>query len=117
MPDLFYGPYGNEPKARLYVPGMRMIETTIFDSFKLIGLAPRCEKRHIANFWQWLDKKHTVISWHEIDNARYESSVFIPALLNQRDSLEYVRTKFPEVMPSPITFRFFQDYDEALLYD
>lgn len=117
MPDLYYGPYGDSKKPLLYVPGMRRVESQVFDSFKLVGLAPACGWKHIANFWRWLDKKHTVISWHETDNSRYESSVFIPSLMDQREALEYARTVFPEVMPSPITFRFFQGYDEALLWD
>lgn len=117
MPDLYYGPYNGHRKPQLYVPGMRPVESKVFDSFKLIGLAPACGLRHIANFWQWLDKKHTVISWHETDQCKYESSVFIPSLLDQREALEYARTVFPQIMPSPITFRFFQEYHEALLYD
>lgn len=117
MPDLYYGPYGDHKKPELYTPGMRMILTTVFDSFKLSGLAPVHEKKHVANFWQWLDKKHTVLSWHDNDVSRYEFSVFIPSLMDQREALEYARTVFPEVMPSPITFRFHQDYHEALLYD
>jgi hypothetical protein len=38
-------------------------------------------------------------------------------LLNQREAVEYARTVFPEIMPPALTFRFFQDYYEVLLYD
>lgn len=117
MPLLYYGLYGDDKKPQLYTPGMRRIETGVFDSFKLIGLAPRDELRAIANFWHWHDKKHTVISWHEETRCKYESSVFLPGLLKQADALELARVEFPEIMPSPIIFRFFQDYDEALKYD
>lgn len=115
MPDLYHGPYGDFKQPLLYAPGMRRIEGKAFDSFKLEGLAPRSELDHLCNIWHWEDKKHTLMAWH--DHSKHEAQVFIPALLDQREALEYARTKYPEVMPSPITFRFCQGYYEVLVYD
>lgn len=116
MPDLYYGVYGNKKKPQLFVPGMELVHSAVFDTFKLTGLAPASARPHIAHFWHWVDKKHTVISWHDPQVSRYEASVFIPSLMNQQDALEYARQLFPEVMPSAITFRF-STHDEAFLYD
>lgn len=115
MPDLFYGRYGEETKPRLYTPGMDRVVSEVFDNFKLRSLAPAHRKLHIANFWWWRRRKHTIIAWH--DDSLKEAKVFIPTLLNQRQALEYARDLFAPVMPSAITFRFNQDYHEALLYD
>ncbi len=117
MPLLFYGPYGEDPKRNLYVPGMRLIETTVFDKFRVSKLAPPHKDRAVANFWWWRSKKHTMFSWHDLELSRKEFTILIPQLLNQRQALELARDEFPEVMPSPIIFRFAQDYDEALSYD
>jgi len=94
---------------------MRRIEGKAFDSFKLDNLAPRSQLDHLCNIWHWEDKHHTLMAWY--DHSKHESLIVIPSLLDQRDALEYARIKFPGVMPSPITFRFCQDYYEVLAYD
>lgn len=116
MPDLYHGPYGEHNKPLMYVPGMRRVESKVFDTFKLDGVAPASQLRHVANTWHWTDKKHTILAWHDpVD--KHERQVFIPSLMDQRDALEFARIKFPEVMPSPISFRFAQSHHEVLLYD
>ena len=116
MPLLFYGPYGTEDRD-LYVPGMRRITTSVFDKFKIKKLAPPHKLRAVANFWWWESKKHTMFSWHDLELSPKEFTILIPQLLDQRQALELARDEFPEVMPSPIIFRFAQDYNEALSYD
>jgi hypothetical protein len=70
----------------------------------------------VANFWHLRQKNHTAFSWHE-DGVTGEQAIFLPTLLDQRQSLELARDLFSLVIPSPIIFRFNQDYYEALLYD
>lgn len=117
MPDLYYGPYGLRKHPELYTPGMQPVMTAVFDRYRLEGLAPRHRKRHVAHLWHWRDRKHTILSWHDTEVTPYEHTILIPALLNRYEALEYARLQFEPVMPSPITFRLHQDYDEVLLYD
>lgn len=116
MPLLFYGPYEVDERE-LYVPGMKRITTGVFDKFKIKKLAPPDRRRAVANFWWWESKKHTMFSWHDLELSEKEFTILIPQLLDQRQALELAREEFPEVMPSPIIFRFAQDYHEALSYD
>ena len=116
MPLLFYGPYETEDRE-LYVPGMKRITTSVFDKFRIPKLAPADKRRAVANFWWCKAKKHTMFSWHNLELSSKEFTILIPQLLDQRQALELARDEFPEVIPSPIIFRFAQDYHEALLYD
>lgn len=61
-------------------------------------------------------KKHTAISWSDT-YLPHEQTIFLPTLLDQREALEVARVVFPQVVPSPIVFRFRQEYDEVLVYD
>lgn len=117
MPDLFYGPYRNRREPMLYTPGMQPIHTGIFSRYEIDGLAPRHKKRHVAHFWHWCERKHSILSWHDLEVSKHEFTVFVPSLLPIVDVLEYARHQYPEVMPSPITFRIHQHFDEVLLYD
>lgn len=121
MPMLFYGDpragtIRENPGRHLYTDGLRKIETTVFDSFRIDGLAAYPPKNAVANIWHMPKKKHTAISWNE-DFLPHEQTIFMPGFLNQRDALELARITFERVVPSPIIFRFRQDYHEVLIYD
>lgn len=118
MPTLFYGcahNYGLKGR-KLYTDGLREIETSVFDSFLIDGLAPYKRPHAVANIWHLRKKKHTAISWHE-DQLKHEQSIFLPGFLDQREALELARTIFTTLIPSPIIFRFRQDYYDVLLFD
>ena len=133
MPLLFYGRL-EDNKRRLYGKGLREIETSTFDRWKIKGLAPFRQDqnmRDLANFWWFEASKHCAISWresradirlphgirsNESDRLR-EQTVFIPSLLGQRDALEILRTEFPKyLIPSPLVLRF-NNEREVYLYD
>ena len=104
MPLLFYGSVGRRTKPRLYGVGLQPIETRVFDSFKVDELAPYSGLPHVANLWHFEDLKHTAISWH--DDRGVEQTLWIPSLHSHRDALEIARAEFPDVVPSPLVFRF-----------
>lgn len=133
MPLLFYGRL-NDGERRLYSKDLRPIESSAFDSWKIKHLSPYREgmsMRELALFWWFEARKHCAVSWRESridltlphgigDNEREktrEQTIFIPALLSQRDALELIRTEFPRwLVPSPIIFRFFNER-EVYHYD
>lgn len=118
MPLLFVGSTPEQPKRRVYSSGMRLVETEVFKGWKRFkGLAPYSQTHAVANIWHFVHKNHTAISWHVREHGDREQTVFIPQLLDQRQSLELARTEFELVIPGPTIFRFNQDYDEVLLYD
>lgn len=119
MPLLFWG----DARAvslpwdrRLYGSNLREIETSIFDSYKIDGLAPASRLNAICNIWHIPKRNHTALAWHE-DRLKHEQLVLLPGLLDQRVALELARETFKRIIPSPIIFRFNQDYDEVLVYD
>ena len=117
MPSLFCGSMSGQISRRGYSSGLTPIHTGVFDSFLHIrGLAPYSQRHALANFWRLHQKNHTAFAWHERD-VKGEQTIFLPGFLDQRQALELARNLFGPVIPSPIIFRFNQDYHEALLYD
>jgi hypothetical protein len=119
MPLLFWGDgrsVGLPWDRRLYGANLREIETTVFDSYKIDGLAPASKRDSVCNIWHLPKRNHTAMAWHE-DRLKHEQLVLLPGLLDQRVALETARVTFGRVIPSPIIFRFNQDYDEVLVYD
>ena len=124
MPMLFYGDAraaavaGIEKGRHMYLGGLRRTETpvSIWDSFRIDGLAAYPPLNAVANIWHMPKKRHTAISWNE-DFLKHEQTIFLPGLLDQREALELARITFDRVVPSPIIFRFRQDYHEVLVYD
>ena len=116
MPDLYRGPYGKIDKKRFYFPGMIPADKA-FSRFKIKNLAPDDDELHyVAHFWHWDQARHTMFAWWDPYYTK-ECVIILGALLDQRQALEHARLKFPEVIPSPIHFRFIEGYHEALVYD
>lgn len=116
MPMLFCGTIG-QASRRVYSSGPTLIQSGVFNSFlSLTGLAMYPRLHAVANFWHIRPKKHTAISWRE-RGVLGDQTIFIPSFLDQREALELARDAFGPVIPSPIIFRFSQDYHEALVYD
>lgn len=113
MPLLFYGTH-DLSRRRLYSVGMKLVETSIFDSFKIKHLAPYSDKRWVANFWHLRKKNHCALSWHDEDMV--EQTIFIPQLLDYKWAQLIARGEFPTVMPSSIVFRI-HNPDGVYLYD
>lgn len=130
MPLLFYGRL-TDGKRRLYSKDLRLIETSVFDGFKVRHLAPHFRLPDLANLWWFVDRKHTAVSWGEIRidlmqprgiianedlESIKEQTVFIPGFVSHIDALEIIRTSFPRwLIPSPLTLRF-NNQDEAFEY-
>lgn len=115
MPALFYGSTG-EKGRHLYTSGLTRVKSSVFDNFRIEGLAPYRRPHAVANIWHMVDRRHTIISWH-IASLAHEQTIFLPGLLDQRVALEAARITFDRVVPSPLIFRFRQDYHDVLLYD
>lgn len=117
MPLLFYGTPSPTTKvrqtARLYGPRLQLIETRVFDGFMIDKLGPRSKREAIANLWWFRERGHTAISWHV---GGVEQTIWMPGLHLQRDALMIAREAFPEVIPSPIVFRF-NNERKAYTYD
>jgi len=111
MPLLFYGSLGSQSRRRLYSPGPREIEVSIFDSYKVEDLAPYddlTDHRNawaVANFWHFPKKKHCAIAWHS-EHSHKEQLIWIPSLLSRIDALYLAREEFGSIVPSAIIFRF-----------
>ena len=121
MPALFYGDASDadaEKGRHLYLEGLRRTETpvSIWDSFRIDGLAAYPLRHAVANIWHMPRKRHTAISWSDT-HLPHEQTIFLPGLLDQREALELARVTFDRVVPSPIIFRLRQDYHEVLVYD
>lgn len=119
MPLLFYGTVGDRKKPVLYGANLRPLESTVFDHFRIDNLAPYRSLEHpsahaIANHWWFVERKHTAISWHHPRGT--EQTLFMPGLVSWMIALELARTEFPELIPSPIIFRF-NNYEGAYLYE
>lgn len=114
MPLLYYGKLPYAKGRRLYSSHFKLIESSVFDSFKVNSLAPLSARPYIANFW-WI-KKHSAFSWHSIEGNNHEHTVFIPYTLDWRDALAISREHFKEIIPSSIVFRL-TNYEGAYLYD
>lgn len=121
MPLLFYGRLEHSDRRRLYSPDLRLIETSVFDKFKVKHLAPYQREADLANLWWFEDRKHTAVSWNEcrIDITQHrgikanetekfkEQTIFIPGFYEQMGALEIIRSEFPDyLVPGAITFRF-----------
>lgn len=133
MPLLFYGRLDGR-KRRLYSKDLRQIETSVYDNWKIKHLSPEREgddMRYIANFWWFMESKHTAVSWNEgrIDITQpvgirdneaeevYEQTVFIPQLVSRLEALAILRSEFPDYLtPSAIVFRF-NNQLEVYVYD
>ena len=111
MPLLFYGSLDESRKRRLYSPGPREIEVSIFDSYKIDDLSPAMDlDSHrnawaVANFWHFPQKKHCAIAWHSQHSHR-EQVIWIPSLLSRINALYLAREEFRSIVPSAIIFRF-----------
>jgi hypothetical protein len=119
MPLLFYGTVDDRKKPVLHGANLRPLESSVFDHFRIDHLAPYRLLDHpsgyaVANHWWFVGRKHTAISWHHPRGT--EQTLFMPALLDWMQSLELARTEFPELMPSPIIFRF-NNYEGPFTYD
>lgn len=115
MPVLFYGSLPTTPPLRaVYSVGLSPVKTSIFDSYKVEGLAPASKLSSIAHFWHFPMRKHSVIAWHE-EGLKHEQMVWLPGLLSWQDALELSRAEFPSIIPSSIVFR--QKLDGILRYD
>ena len=114
MPMLFYGTTGDTRKRCLH-GGKKLepIKSSVFDKYKVDKLAPHSRLTHVANFWHFVDRGHSAISWH--DERGIEQTVFIPALLSHIDAIAVARQEYPEVMPPPLTFRI-NNEDGVYLY-
>lgn len=108
MPLLYY----TSKKNRLKDPSGKVLESSVFDSFKIKHLAPHNGKPYIANFW-WI-KKHSAFAWH--DDMGWEKVIFIPGLLTWREALIIAREEMKRYVPSAIVFRL-NNYDGPYLYD
>lgn len=115
MPMLFYGRLTTGQSKNVYSGGLRLIRTSIFDSYKVEGLAPASRLSSVAHFWHFRQKKHSVIAWYQED-LKSEQTVWLPGLLSWQECLELSRVEFPSVIPSPIVFRWRLD-PEVLAYD
>lgn len=130
MPLLFYGRLEHADKRVLYSKELRPIESSVFDNYKVRGLAPYPARPDLANLWHFVDRNHTAVSWWEcridIHQDRgdtlnetlrpKEQTIFIPQLIDQMDALEIIRTEFPDyLVPGAVVFRF-NNQDGAYLY-
>lgn len=129
MPLLFFGRI-KPGRRQIFAPGLRPVETTVFDKWRIRHLAPSSEVVGLANYWWFEDRKHTAISWtdnrvdieepcgiKDNEGNSYEQTIFIPGLISSMIALEIARTEFPKwLVPSPILFRF-NNPDKAYLYD
>lgn len=131
MPLLFYGRLEHGGKRRLYSKDLAPIESSVFDSYKVKHLAPHHRRSDLANLWHFVDRKHTAVSWNECrmdirlhrgilanETRDYkEQTIFIPGFLTWMETLEVMRTEFPDyLVPGAIVFRF-NNQDGAYLYD
>lgn len=117
MPLLFYGSTRPDRARQLYSKDLRLIETSIFDSYKIKDLAPYEElpgkygtSWALSLLWHFPIKKHTAIAWHA-ESCKHEQVIWIPGLLNQIDALTIAREEFPSIVPSAIIFRFVNEGD------
>lgn len=130
MPLLFYGRLEHGEPRRLYSPDLRPLESSVFDNYKVRGLAAYPLQPDLANLWHFVGRKHTAISWAEcrIDIRQHrgilmnetlrlkEQTIFIPQLMGWMEALEVARSEFPDyLVPGAITFRF-NNQDGAYLY-
>jgi len=117
MPVLFYGTIPGHPRPRLYSEKLKPFETSIFDQYKISGLAPYRRHPNIANFWHIRTNPrciHSCLSWHNDDGI--EQSVFLPGEMNWREALAAAREIYPELIPSAIIFRV-NNHDGVYWYD
>jgi hypothetical protein len=108
MPLLYYW----SKKNQLRDASGKLIESSVFDSFKIKNLAPLNERRYVANFW-WI-KKHSAFSWH--DDRGWEKTIFVPGLIPWREALILAREEMKDFVPSAIVFRI-HNPDGPYLYD
>lgn len=131
MPLLFYGRLQHGDKRRLYSADLRLIESSVFDNYKIKHLAPYHDRPDLANLWYLVDRNHTAVSWNEcrLDITQHrgilanetqdlmEQTIFIPQLIGHRETLEIIRSEFPDyLVPGAIVFRF-NNQDGAYTYD
>jgi len=115
MPMLFYGTTEGSRKRRLHGVRLQPIKSTVFDHFKVDKLAPRSKLLHVANFWHFVDRDHTALSWH--DEQGNEQTVFIPNLVGQIDAIAIARQEYPSVIPPPSTFRINNEHEAYPYHD
>lgn len=115
MPLLFYGTIEGERRRRLYSKDLRLIETSVFDGYKVEDLAPNEElpgkygtSWAVALLWHFPHKKHTAIAWHA-ETCKNEQVIWLPGLLTKIDALTIAREEFPSIVPSAIIFRFLNE--------
>jgi len=116
MPLFLFGSMSSDTSRELHGDDGRIFERgSIWDHFRLTGLATESDLHCVATFWHLPTYRHSCLAWRQ-DGYRKEQKVIVPGLLTWREALELSRVAFPDVIPSPIIFRIANE-DEALIYD
>lgn len=102
MPILYWG-YHDSKDRRLLSKDLREIESSLFDHFKVNGIAPYPSAPFVAHFWAWTKKQHNFIAWDDLVGR--EHIVVIPGPINKEDALRLARDTFGKIIPSPLVFR------------
>lgn len=109
MPMLFYGTTGKFKRPRLHGANLRLLETSVFDSYAIDNLAPYSRKPNVALFWHFSKRNHSAFAWH--NEQGIEQVAFVPGLLTQLQMFELLRVDFAEVMPSSLLFRISNEHE------
>lgn len=108
MPLLLYGSTrsptpGTLPKPKLYGVGMREIETSLFDQYKIKDRWHPRGQVHVARAYLLYPNTSALAWWDGF--RQMQQIVFMPGHLSIRDMIAVARAEFPDVIPGPLTFR------------
>jgi len=104
MPLLYYGPLTRRSSKAVITGPTLGLEGANYSWAKLKDVVPDEPLDCVASFWQWVDRKHTILAWRQ-DGWKADRVVLIPGLLKLADALTVAREAFPATIPTPIMFR------------
>lgn len=104
MPLMYYGPL-TPRQSRLVLTGPTIAyNDPDYRWARIEDVVPDDPRNCLASYWQWVDRKHTILAWRQND-WKADRVILLPGLLKLIDALTVAREAFPDIIPSPIVFR------------